>query len=383
MAADTERVLLITRNLPPLVGGMERLMQHTAEGIAQVADLAVIGPRGCRDFVPAGVAVVELDPRPMFFLPLSLWHGIRICLRRRPGVVLGGSGLLGPVLLLLQWICQVRTAVYLHGLDIIVDHPVYQRFFVPSFRRLHQVITNSNNTAALAVAAGVAPRHIEVIHPGAELPSEERDAAGRRFRERHGISSAHLLLFVGRVTPRKGLLHFVERSLPAVLEAEPDTCLVVAGDHPAQGLAVQSSELQAVSELATRSGLDGALRFLGQVSDEELIEAYSAADALIFPLVPTPGDVEGFGMVAIEAAANGTPTVAFAVGGVVDAVAEGESGRLVPAGDYPGFTAAILDLLKEPAVLSTSSRGFAERFAWPRYHRHMADVLLQAAAQPH
>ncbi len=383
MTFDRERVLLITRNLPPLVGGMERLMQHTAGGVAQVADLTVIGPRGCRGFLPAGVSIVELDPRPMLFLPLSLWHGIRTCLSKRPHVVLGGSGLLGPVLLLLQWICQVRTAVYLHGLDIIVDHQVYQRLFVPSFRHLHQVIANSHNTANLAVAAGVAAERIEIIHPGTELPSIERDEATSRFRSRHDISAAHLLLFVGRVTPRKGLLRFVENSLPAVLEAEPDTCLVVVGDHPAQGLAAYGSELQAVTEGVERLGLSESLRFLGEVSDDELIDAYSAADVLVFPLVPTPGDVEGFGMVAIEAAATGTPTVAFAVGGVVDAVADGQSGRLVPDGDYAGFTQAILDLLEKPAALSKSSRGFAERFAWPRYHRHLAEVLLPTTAEAH
>ncbi len=377
MQADRDTVLLITRNLPPLVGGMERLMQHTAEGLSQVADLVVIGPRGCRGCLPDGVRVLELDPRPALFLPLSLCYALGVCWRRRPARVLGGSGLLGPVLLLLQWLCQVRTAVFLHGLDIVVDHPVYQRLFVPSFRRLHLVLTNSHNTAELAAAEGVARERIQVIHPGTDLPDIDRELAASSFRERYAVSHRHLLLFVGRVTPRKGLLRFVEQSLPDLLAAEPETCLIVVGEHPDQGLSAQSPELQAVTEAVRRLELDSSLRFLGHISDEALIEAYAAADALVFPLVPTPGDVEGFGMVAIEAAAVGTPAVAFAVGGVVDAIADGDSGSLVAAGDYRGFTAALLAILQDSNPPPASCRRFAAGFAWPRYHRRMADVLLR------
>lgn len=380
MAADRDFMLLVTRNLPPLVGGMERLMQHTAEGLAEVTDLAVIGPSGCRQYLPAQAQVVELDPRPAIFLPLALLHAVGICWRRRPRCVLGGSGLLGPVLLLLQWLCQVRAAVFLHGLDIVVDNRVYQSLFVPCFRRLHTVLTNSRNTADLAVAAGVPRDRIEVIHPGTGLPEVERELAAARFRKRHAIEARHVLLFVGRVTPRKGLRGFLEHSLPGLLEAEPDSCVVVVGEHPDQGLATRSPELEAVNAVAQRLQLNNALHFLGQVDDEQLQDAFAAADVLVFPLVPTPGDIEGFGMVAIEAAALGTPTVAFAVGGVVDAVAEGVSGHLVESGNYAGFTAALLDVLRHPGALTDSSRRFAEGFAWPRYHRQVSRALALAAA---
>ena len=85
----------------------------------------------------------------------------------------------------------------------------------------------------------------------------------------------------------------------------------------------------------------------------------------MFPLIDTPGDVEGFGMVAVEAAAHGTPTVAFDCGGVGDAVVDGENGLLVPAGDYAGFNDATLQLLQNSS--RDRARQFAAQFSWENY----------------
>ena len=75
---------------------------------------------------------------------------------------------------------------------------------------------------------------------------------------------------------------------------------------------------------------------------------------------------EGFGMVAIEAAAHGLPTVAFATGGIVDAVAPGQSGHLVPPGDYPALAKAALHVLADdPGAWQPRASAFAAQFAWP------------------
>jgi phosphatidylinositol alpha-1,6-mannosyltransferase len=77
------------------------------------------------------------------------------------------------------------------------------------------------------------------------------------------------------------------------------------------------------------------------------------------------GDVEGFGMVAVEAAVHGTPTVAFDCGGVSDAVAEGVNGALVDAGDYASFGEAISRVVR--ADMRDSAREFAGQFSWDSY----------------
>src|SRR3546814_8253013 len=74
-------------------------------------------------------------------------------------------------------------------------------------------------------------------------------------------------------------------------------------------------------------------------------------------------------MVAVEAAAHGVPTIAFATGGIVDAVAEGESGRLIRPGDYGAFAGVVIESLANHLQLTESCRNFSERFAWPRFGR--------------
>ena len=81
-------------------------------------------------------------------------------------------------------------------------------------------------------------------------------------------------------------------------------------------------------------------------------------------------------MVAIEAAACGTPTVAFATGGVVDAVADGRSGRLVPSGDYVAFVDAVLSMLNESPGMQATCIEFARGFAWPNFGLRMFHELF-------
>lgn len=141
------------------------------------------------------------------------------------------------------------------------------------------------------------------------------------------------------MSKRKGLTEFLEKAWPRVVALQPDAMLLVVGDSPDNALLQDPKGAERLTNAIERCAKD-TVRFLGAVDDDVLWNCYAAADALVFPLVRVKGDVEGFGMVAIEAAASGTPTVAFPVGGVVDAVADGVNGLLAPEGDYEAFADA-------------------------------------------
>ena len=375
--AERQRILLVTRNLPPLVGGMERLNWHMARELARYGEVRVVGPAGAAELAPAGVEVTEVPLKPLWrFLAATQWQAVRLVRSWRPDVVLAGSGLTALPVLLAARGGRARTAAYVHGLDLVVPQPVYRTLWFPALRRMDWIIANSHATRAQAEAAGIQPARIGIVHPGVQMPVDDHaDGAGERFRARHDLGDGPLLISIGRLSARKGLLEFVQESMPRIVRACPQAMLLVVGGAPSNALHARAQTPEAIRQAAELAGIAHSIRFLGQINDEELNAVYRAADVHVFPVKDIPGDPEGFGMVAVEAAAHGLPTAAFATGGVTDAVAEGVSGRLVNAGDYAALADAVLSLLARQGALADSCRGFARRFEWDCFGRGMADAL--------
>lgn len=379
MPESRARILLVTRNLPPLVGGMERLNWHIANELTRHADVQVIAPAGASSLRPPQTTLAEVPLHPLWrFLLASAWRAIRVAREWRPDIVVAGSGLTAPAAFMAARASGARAAVYLHGLDAALKHPLYRMFWHPAIRRMDTVIANSHPTAELARRLGVASRRLHIVHPGVEIPEVPRSALTlQAFRSRHGLGQSRLMLSVGRLTTRKGLREFVQHSLAAIVHEAPDILLVVVGDAPADSLHASVQTRESIQMTADAAGVGKHLRFLGMITDrDELACAYECAALHVFPVREIPGDPEGFGMVAIEAAAHGLPTVGFATGGIPDAVAEGVSGYLVPTGDYRMLASRINQVMAGGAnTLKTSSRAFAERFAWEKFGERIHAAL--------
>lgn len=370
-ACARARVLHVTRNLPPLVGGMERLNWHIADELSRHAEVTVIGPQGAAARKPPGVTVQEVPLRPLWrFLLASALAAVSAARRERPGLVLAGSGLTAPAAWLAARASGARAATYVHGLDVAVRHPVYRALWHPVLRRMDVVVANSRPTADLVRALGVAEDRLRIVRPGVAMPdTPQPPQALRSFREQHGLGEARLLLSIGRLTNRKGLREFVRDALPRIVREAPDTVLVVIGDAPTDSLLAGVQSRDSIQAMADAGGIGQHVRFLGVITDPQALAcAYESAALHVFPVREIPGDPEGFGMVAIEAAAHGLPTVAFGTGGIVDAVAEGRSGRLVAPGDYKDLCDAALAVLREgEGAWRSNAQAFARDFAWPRF----------------
>ena len=373
------RILHITRNLPPLVGGMERLNWHIADELSRHAQVRLIGPADSAALRPAAVPVTEVPLRPLpRFLLASAWQAVALARSFKPQIVLAGSGLTAPAAWIAARASGARAYAYLHGLDAAVQHPLYRALWHPAIRRMDGVIANSQPTAALARSLGVPTAKIRIVHPGVSLPSTPQTAVALQdFRARHQLGDAQLLLSVGRLTTRKGLREFVQHALPAIIQVAPDTLLAIVGDAPTDSLHASVQTRTSIQAVADAAGIGQHLRFLGVITDtQELACAYEAAALHIFPVRELAGDPEGFGMVAIEAAAHGLPTVAFATGGIVDAVAQDQSGYLVLPGDYAALAQAAIQVLMDgPAAGQKSSQTFAARFAWPEIGSQLFHTL--------
>ena len=368
--------LLVTRNLPPLQGGMERLVQQVAVEVSRSHDLVVIGPTGCSAYLPQNVAVREIPYRPLLRFLVATARAIRRG-QSNLSLVLAGSGLTAP---LAWWAAKRGRApfvVYLHGLDVIAPSIVYQRCWLPFIRRADLVLVNSRNTRRLAIERGVSADAIRILHPGTGLPGPD-SSARNFFREKHGLGDRPTLLAVGRLTKRKGLAEFIVNALPHILATHPDALLLIIGaDAVDAARPAADSEHARILRCAEHARVAGAVRMLPPCDDETLSTAYRGADVHVFPVLELPGDVEGFGMVAIEAAAHGLPTVAFDVGGVADAVLEEVTGNLVAAGDYPAFSLQVQDILAErnqPGRQARCAAG-ASVFGWERFATELQHAL--------
>lgn len=368
--------LLVTRNFPPLRGGMERLNQRLLAALGGCGQVALVGPAGASRFAPAQADVLEVPASPLWrFFAAVFPAAIRMARRHRPAIVVAGSGLTAPFAWIAARLCGARSVVYLHGLDLVVPNRVYRMLWLPLIRRCDVAIANSRNTARLAIERGVAPGRLHVVNPGTDLPRLE-PGAGQRFREQHGLLGRQVMLSVGRLTRRKGLRHFVGAVLPRVLERHPGAVLLVIGADADDALTADgSSEHASILARARAAGVEPAIRWLPPCDDATLSVAYQASDVHVFPVVDIPGDVEGFGMVAVEAAAHGLPTVAHAVGGVPDAVADGRSGTLVPPEDAKAFAEAVLHWLQVGGSARDACRAHGAAFGWDRFEAGVRSAL--------
>jgi len=296
------------------------------------------------------------------WLPWFLLHALVQGWRhaRRVDILHAGDPLVAPVVALLAARYRKPAVVNVHGLDLTFDFPGYQVLMPRLLRRFARVVCISQMTYEEALHYGLAPERCRIIHPGVEVPSAvpTYDAARAYIAVRFGVPLAwrQVWLTVGRLVPRKGVVWFCDEVLPR-LQAAADAVYLVVGDGP------EERRLRTV--IATR-GLAGRVVLLGRVSDTDLMQIYAASDLFIMPNIPQPHDREGFGLVAIEAAAHGLPVLAARLDGIQDAVIVGESGYLLPAQDAEAWAAFLQRCLTSPN-LSKELRPRAPQAVWERF----------------
>lgn len=333
---------MVTRNLPPLVGGMESLLMRVLTALAERLPVELIGPKGIAERAPPACKVLaELPFSAGRFLPAASLLTYRLADPSRHQLCFAGSGLMAPALQAARW-RGLRTGVYLHGLDLLYPAPLYQHLFVRRLPRVERIVVNSAYTRRQALAKGLPEPAIRVVNPGVEMPTVDASAEAAARHLRQELGGGPVLLSVGRLVARKGVAEFIERALPELVRHQPGLRFLVAGAEPPGG---GGQQLRRLRQAIAAARMESVVTLLGAVSNERLAALYACADLHVLPLVKIAGDVEGFGMVVLEAAARGVPTVAFDLGGVADALTGPDSGRLVSAGDYPALIAAVGSLL--------------------------------------
>lgn len=212
---------------------------------------------------------------------------------------------------------------------------------------------------------GADPSNISVIPCGADL-GLFRPILKAEARHELGLpDDHHLILFVGRIDPLKGVDTLL-KAIATVLDGAPhwrgQLCLVIVGGQIEDNPRDMSREMQELHVLRERLGIQETVMFLGAQDQETLPYFYSAADIVVMP-----SHYESFGMVALEAMASGTPVIASNVGGLSYIVRHGETGFLVPPRSPEALAGNIRVLLDDPARRErVGKRGVqvAQRYSW-------------------
>lgn len=310
------RALFITRKHPPSVGGMEKLSYHLISGMRAMPDIEVTAVTWGRSqwLLPV-------------FLVVALVRGMVACARGVDVIHIGDPVLAG-LGLLLRALCRVPVAITVHGLDLTYSFPPY-RVVIPRWvARYDRIIAISHAVHHMCLQHGIPATRCQIIHPGVDLPdiSTSKAVARQLLSAELGLDLAdkRLMITVGRLVPRKGVNFFVSEVLPLLVEQDPDYFFLVVGE---------GAERKRILETARRRHLGRYVHLAGHLDPTALQHALSASDVFVAPNIPQMADMEGFGLVVLEAAASGLPVLVADIEGLRDTLPDAGFNCFVPAGD--------------------------------------------------
>lgn len=375
LKTETRRLLFVSRAYPPTLGGIENQNRGLAEALGRrIVTTRIVNPYGKRAL-------------PLF-LPRALFSLIKDA--GRVGTVLLGDGLLAPLGAIAKALNPAtRVFAVVHGLDItFASRPglasaVYRRIAIPSLTRLDGVIAVGRATAAAATAAGIRPAAIHFIPNGFD-PEEFKNTVTRHQLSAlvgQDLSGSNVIVHVGRYVARKGLEWFIRNVLPSLPES---VFLVAAGAAPTAHAFGDAGYLAQCRNAARDSGQAHRVELLANVTQENLKICLGAADLVIIPNIEVSGTIEGFGLIALEAAAMGRVVLAAELEGLLDAVVDGRNGILVPSKNPDLWRASINDWLANPkgrGDFGTAAASFVrEHFAWSKIAQRYVELLFPNAA---
>ncbi len=286
---------------------------------------------------------------PLFFLRATL----RSLAFRGDQVHLSDAAM-APLLPLLRVLRpRLKRSITVHGLDLTYPSRFYQRLLRSSLPSAQRVVAISRATAKEAERRGVDASSIVVIPCGVRCSAPP---------VRYTLSPGIRLLILGRQIRRKGTVWFLRDVFPRLLRDFPLLHLTIAGEGP---------ELPAIRKQVSGVVPVSAVTILGRVSEEEKRRLFLSSTLFLMPNIPVSGDMEGFGLVCIEAGNHGLPVVAAEIEGVADAVLNGETGLFFRAGDPESAVDVTSQALRRPwdsrAVQQACLRRFSIRQVASRY----------------
>jgi phosphatidylinositol alpha-1,6-mannosyltransferase len=373
------KVLIVTNDFPPRAGGIQSFVHALAVRMPP-GEVVVYAPawEGAASYdARAPFPVVRHPTSLMLPLPSVAKRAARILQSAGCDTVLFGAaaplGLLAPSL---RRAGARRIVAITHGQEA-------GWAVLPGARRLLRrigdsvdVMTYLGEYTRARLARALSPEaagRLARLAPGVDTGAFHPGAGGTAVRERLGLVDGPVVVCVSRLVTRKGQDTLI-RAWPQV-RAASGAVLLLVGAGPAE------SRLR---RLADHLGVAGSVVFAGAVPWEDLPAYYDAGDVFAMPCRTRRGglDVEGLGIVYLEASAAGLPVVGGDSGGAPGAILDGETGYVVPGGDVAAVVGRLIQLLADPAAArALGEKGLAwvdREWRWDLVARRLEQILAPA-----
>jgi phosphatidyl-myo-inositol dimannoside synthase len=353
------KVLIVTNDFPPRAGGIQSFVHALALRLP---------PGQVVVYAPAWAGAAEFDQQQPFpvlrhptslMLPVPAVRGRAIQALTEHGcdrVLFGAAAPLGLLAPALRKAGADRIVAVTHGHEAGWAALPGARALLRRIGDSVDVVTYLGEYFRVRLARALSPAataRMARLAPGVDTAEFRPGAGGAAIRDRLGLAGRPVVVCVSRLVTRKGQDTLI-RAWPAVRAAGGDPVLLLVGSGPAD---------RRLHQLARQLGVAGSVRFTGQVPVAGLPAYYDAGDVFAMPCRTRRGglDVEGLGIVYLEASATGLPVIAGDSGGAPDAVLSGETGYVVPGRSVEALASRLTQLLTEPAA----ARAMGEKgLAW-------------------
>ena len=373
------RILLVTNDFPPRRGGIQSYLEQFVNRLAGTGDhqLTVYAPRweGAQGYDLAAPFRIVRHPGTLMVPEPGVDRRMRRLIREHD-IETVWFGAAAPLALLAS---RARSAGAQHVLASTHGHEVGWSMLPgarSALRRIGDgadVITYVSRYTRGRFASAFGPRaRLEHLPPGVDIDRFQPDPVARaQLRVRYGLGERPVVVCISRLVPRKGQDMLI-KALPDIRSRVDGAALVVVGGGP---------HAETLHRLAVDCGVDSHVVFTGGVPNAELPAHYAMADVFAMPC-RTRGaglDVEGLGIVFLEASAAAVPVVAGDSGGAPETVRDGETGRVVDGRSHDEIVEAISDLLADPVTARRMGRAgrqwISRDWNWDSHTARLADLL--------
>ena len=348
------KIVFITRKYPPSIGGMEKLSYEVTTRISKTNKSEIIALK-----------------KPQIFLPFFVFYAlIKIFFEKEKCIIHMGDGLLSPLGLIIKKVKGFPIVLTLHGLDVTFPNFFYQKIMPFFMKKYDKIICISNKVIEECEKRGI-PKNKCVFIPIGVEKKEKIECNKSILKEKIGVDLERneILLSVGRLVKRKGFHWFLSEVFPTILKKHNNLVYLIVGKG------IMEKEIKKVIK---EKKLGENVFLLSEVENKFLEEIFACSDIFVMPNIRVEGDIEGFGIVAIEAASYGLSIVASNIEGIKNAIQNGKNGIFVEERNSEEYQKIIIDLLENKEKrekLGNDAKNYTKQnLSWGKIIKRYLDV---------